>query len=95
MRGARLGFILIEERFFPKIPKFGNNRRYVSRYGGVQSLFVKFSRTKNIKFVDIPIFGKNPRKVWKIEKLREKNANFFGGKSSPIRMTLIEKRFSW
>ena len=27
-------------------------------YGGVLSLFVKFSRTKNIYFVNIPIFGK-------------------------------------
>ena len=27
-------------------------------YGGVLSLFVKFSRTKNIKLVNIPIFRK-------------------------------------
>ena len=54
---------------------FGNNRRYyVSIYGGVLSLFVKFFRTKNIKFVNIPIFiWKKNRKIWKIEKLREKN----------------------
>ena len=37
--------------------KFGNNWRYVSTYGGVLPLFVKFSRTKN--FVNIPIF------IWK------------------------------
>ena len=36
---------------------FGNNRRYyVSIYGGVLSLFVKFFRTKIIKFVKNPIF---------------------------------------
>ena len=44
--------------FFPKFPKFGNNWTYVSIYGGVLSLFVKFSKSKNIKFVTIPIFGK-------------------------------------
>ena len=32
------------------------------------SLFVKFSRTENIQYLG----GKN-RKIWKIEKLREKN----------------------
>ena len=42
--------------FFLKIPLFGNNWRYVSIYGGVLSLFVKFSRSKNIKFVNIPTF---------------------------------------
>ena len=52
-------FILIGERVFPKIPKLGINWRYVSIYGGVLSLFVNFSRRiKNIKFVNIPIFGK-------------------------------------
>ena len=47
----------------------------MSVYGGVLSLFVEFSRrTKNIEFVNIPIFrGKKPRKIWKIEKLRENN----------------------
>ena len=61
--------------FFPKFPKFGNNWRYVSIYGGVLPPFVKFSRRiKNIKFVNIPILGKNKtRKICKIEKLSEKN----------------------
>ena len=59
--------------FFPKFPKFGNSRSGASIYGGVLSLFVKFSRTKNIELVNIPIFGKKSRKIWKIEKLREKN----------------------
>ena len=35
---------------------------------------MKFPRTKNIKLVNIPISGKKQsRKIWKIEKLREKN----------------------
>ena len=60
----------------------------VSIYGRVLSLFVKFSRSKNIKFVYIPIFGKKNRKIRKIEKLREKNVENLGKKNSPIRMTL-------
>ena len=44
--------------FFPYFPKFGNNGRYVSIYGGVLSLFVKFSRSKKIKSVKFHIFGK-------------------------------------
>ena len=65
----------------------------MSIHGGVLSLFVKFSRTKNIKFVNIPIFGrkKNPRKIWKIEKNCVEKMPKIGGKnrSSPTRMTLI------
>ena len=75
----------------------------MSIYGGVLSLFVKFSRTKNIKFVNIPTFGKKNRKIWKIEKLLETNVEKLEKKlpnkndpkmsknwrkSSPIRMTL-------
>ena len=43
-------------------------------YGGVLSLlFVKFSRrSKKIKFVKFHVFGKKIRKLWEIEKLREK-----------------------
>ena len=75
--------------FFPNFPKFGNNWRWVSTYGGVLSLFVKFSRSKNIKFVNIPIFGKKKnRKIWKIEKMREKKVENLEKKSSPIRMAL-------
>ena len=33
---------------------------------------MKFSRSKNIKFVNIPIVGKKNRKIWKIVTLREK-----------------------
>ena len=50
--------------FFQSFPMFGNNDknypnwRYVSIYGDVLSLLVNFSRTKNIKFGNIPIFGK-------------------------------------
>ena len=44
---------------------------------------MKFSRTKNIKFVDIPIFGKKKQeKIWKIEKLREKKVENLGKKLS-------------
>ena len=68
-------FILIGERFFQFFLLFGNNWRYVSIYGGVLSLFMKFSRTKNIKFVNIPINGKKTGKYGsrKTEKLSEKN----------------------
>ena len=46
-------------------------------------------RSKNIKFVNIPILGTNKtRKIWKIEKLRETDAEKLEKKSSPIRMTL-------
>ena len=43
---------------FPKFQTFGNNWAYVSICGGVLPLFVKFSRSKNIKVANIPIFGK-------------------------------------
>ena len=68
----------LSESVFPNFPKFGNNRRYVSIYGGVLSRFVKFSRTKNYinKFVNIPIFGKK-QEIWKSEKLREKNVEIW------------------
>ena len=36
-----LRLVLVGELFFRNFPKFGNNWRYVSRYGGVPSLFVK------------------------------------------------------
>ena len=45
---AVLRLILIGELFFQIFPKFGNNRKYVSIYGGVLSLFVKFSRRTEI-----------------------------------------------
>ena len=65
----------------------------MSIYGGVLSLFVKLSRTKNIKFVNIPIYyGEKNRKIGRIEKLREKNVKKMGKKLSdknePLRMTL-------
>ena len=76
--------------FFPKFPKFGNNRRifrYVSIHGGVLSLFVKFSRTKNTKFVNIPIFGKKTGKYGRLKNCAKKTSKNWE-KSSPIRMTL-------
>ena len=48
----------LSESVFSIISKFENNWRYVSIYGGVLSLFVKFSRSKKIKFVKFHIFGK-------------------------------------
>ena len=69
--------------FFPKIPKFGNNRRYLSVYGGVLSLlFVKFSGTKNIKFVNLPIFGKTNRKIILSESFFSNFSTFFSGNFS-------------
>ena len=73
-RRSHLRFILIGERFF-------HNFLSLEIIGGMYhirrrsvTIFLKFSRTQNIKFVNIPIFGKKkPRKWWKIEKLREKN----------------------
>ena len=96
-----LRLILLGERFLPIFSKFGNNWRYVSIYGGVLSLFVKFSRSKNFKFVKFHILEEKIRKMWKIEKLGEKISGKSGrlknwakkirklwGKSSLIRMTL-------
>ena len=40
---------------------------YNKIYGGVLSPFVKFSRTKNIKFVYIPIFGGKKKKQENME----------------------------
>ena len=58
-------------------------------YGGVLSLFVEFSRTKNIKFVNIPIFGKKNRKIWEIEKLLEQHVGNLEKKLSDKNVTLI------
>ena len=59
-----------------------------SKYGGVLSLFVKFFK-KN-KFVKFHTFGrKTIRKIWKIEKLREKNVEIMEKKLSPIRMAIL------
>ena len=51
------------------------------------ALFVKFSRSKKNKFVKLHVFEKKIRKIWKIEKLREKYVAIME-LSSPIRMTL-------
>ena len=69
---------------------FGNNWSYVSIHGGALSLFVEFSRSKTNKFVKLHTLKKINRKIYKIEKLREKNVeNMERKKSSPIRMTLM------
>ena len=74
--------ILIGELFFPDFLKFGSNWRYVSIYGGVLSLYVEiFSSNKN-KYVKFHVFGKKNRKIWEIEKLREKNMEIMGEKLS-------------
>ena len=87
----RLRLILSGERFFHNFQKFGNNWRYASIYGGVLSLFVKFSTRKKIKFVEFHTFGKKKiRKILRIETLREANVeNLEEKKSFPVRMTLI------
>ena len=67
----------------------GNNWRHVSIYGGVLSLFVKFSQeAKKSSPLGFTYLEKKNRKIWKIEKLREKNVEIMGGKNSAIRMTL-------
>ena len=69
--------------FFPKNSKFGNNWRYVSIYGGVLPLFVKFSRPKNIKFVNIPIFGKKKSgKYGRLKNCAKKLSKFWKKKLS-------------
>ena len=46
---------------------FGNLWKFVSRYGGVLSRFVKLNRSKNIRRVQFHIvWKKEPRKIWKI-----------------------------
>ena len=78
--------------FYIIYPKYGNNRRYLAYiciiYGGVLSLFVKFSRRskKTSSFNFTHLFVKKNRKIWKIEKLREKNVEKMAGKNSPIRV---------
>ena len=62
-------------------------------YGGVLSLFVKFSITKNIKFVKIPIFGMKNRKTWKTEKLREKMSKIWT-ESSPLKKVTFDNKLS-
>ena len=61
------------------------------------SIFAKFSRrSKNIKFVEVHIFGRiKITKIWKTKKMREKNMEIME-KSSPIRMAHFnsEKRES-
>ena len=75
--------------FSPYFPKFGNIWRYVSTYGGVLSVFVKFSISKKIKFVKVYIFGKKKiRKMCKIENLREIIVSKLWTKNSRIRIPL-------
>ena len=76
--------------FFQIFPKFGNNGKYVSIYGGVLSLFVRFSkRSRNIKFVNIPIFGKKKQENREDWKIARQKCRKFEKKSSPIRITLF------
>ena len=85
-----LRLIHIGERFFQNFQSLEKNWTYVSIYGGVLSLFVKFSKSKNIKFVNIPIFGKKPQEN---KKNCAKKMSKSWEKSSPIRMTLITNYF--
>ena len=44
---------------------------------------MKFSNTKNVKFVNIPVlFRKKNRNIWKIEKLIEENVEILEEKLS-------------
>ena len=72
-RPTCLRLILIGEFFFPEFPRFDNNWRYVSKYGGVLSLFVKFSRSKKIRKVKyIMHLEEKNGKILKVKKMREK-----------------------
>ena len=73
--------VRIKKASFSKFPKFGNNWRYISIYGGVLSLLVKFSRSKNIKFVNFPIFEKKKQKNMEDWKVARKNCRQFGKKA--------------
>ena len=70
--------------FFPKIPKFGNNWRYVSIYGGILSLFVKFCRSKNLKFVTIPILKKRKQENMEDWRIARKKCRNFGKEPTEI-----------
>ena len=81
----------ISESFFPEFPKFENDWRFVSRYGGV----VKFSRSTKNRFVKFHIyiwknksgkFGRLPKFNCAKKTYQVPGRNY--GKSSPTRMTL-------
>ena len=82
-------FSLIGERFFHNyfqslkiIGDMYQNTEVFCHYW----IFVKFSRTKNIKFVNIPIFGKKIQKNMEDWKIAREKCRKHGKKSSPIRM---------
>ena len=77
-----LGLIIIRERFFHNFQSLEIIGGYVSIYVGVLSLFVKFSRSQKTSSFKLYVVGKKPRKIWKIEKLREKNVEIMGKKKS-------------
>ena len=78
----RVRFILLGERFFH------NFQSLEIIYGGVLSLFVQFSRTKNIMFVNIPIFGGKKQENREDCIIARNKCRKYGEKSSPIRITL-------
>ena len=57
---CRTRLILIGEPF-PYFSKFRNNWRFVSRYGGLPSLFVKSPEEAKNRLVNHHILGKNVR----------------------------------
>ena len=72
---------------FQSLEIIGGMYRYTEAF--CHSLFVKSSGTKNIKFVNIPIFGKKTKQEnMEDSKIARKKCRKFGRKSSPIRMTL-------
>ena len=87
-----LRLIVIGERYFQSFQGLGiigdmNQRTEAFCH-------VKFSRSKNINFVNIPIFiWKKNRNYGRLENMREKNVDNLE-KSSPIRMTLKMRRAS-
>ena len=70
--------------FFPEFPKFANNWRCVSRYGGVLSIFAKFSRNeKNQVLLNFTYLGgKKQENRGRVKQLREKNMGKMGKRLS-------------
>ena len=68
-------------QFFQSLEIIGD--MYVSIYRERPSVTIReiLQRSKNIKFVNIPILGEKNREIWKIEKLREKNVENLAGKT--------------
>ena len=68
--------------FFPLFPKFGNSWRYVSIYGGVLSLFVKFSRIKISSSLTFQYLEKKTGKYGRLRNCAKKMSGIWKKKLS-------------